>query len=88
MVHGLVEYCGLVEPNAWVEATVAAAAAARGVGGAKLDIVPGFIENNGEVEAKVDNKEGKLGNCNEEEEDNDKNARLLPLPLSSPSLTH
>ena len=28
-----------------------------------------------------------VGNHNEEEEDNDKNAGLLPLPLSSPSLT-
>ena len=87
MVHGLVEYCGLVEPNAWVKATAAAAAAASGIGGAKLDIVHGFIENNGEVEAKVDDDEGKLGNHDKEEEDNDKNARLLPLPLSSPSLT-
>ena len=68
----------------WVAATVAAAS---GVGGAKLDNVCGFIENNGEVEAKVDDNEGKLGNHEEEEDDDDKNARLLPLPLSSPSLT-
>ena len=83
MVHGLVEYCGLVEPNAWVEAT----AAASGVRGAKLDIVHGFIENNGEVKAEVDDDEGKLGNCDEEEEDDDKNAGLVPLILSSPSWT-
>ena len=62
-------------------------AAASGVGGAKLDNVCGFIENNGEVEAKVDDNEGKLGNHDDEEEDDDKNARLLPLPLSSQSLT-
>ena len=86
MVHGLVEYCRWVEPNAWVKATVAAAAAS-GVGGAKLDIVHGFIENNGEVEAKVNDNEGKSGNCNNEEDDDDKDARLLPLPLSLPSLT-
>ena len=38
-----------------------AAAAANGVGGAKLDIVYGFIENNGEVEAEADDDEGKCG---------------------------
>ena len=64
-----------------------AAVAASGVGGAKSDVVHGFIENNGEVKAQVDDDEGKLGNCDKEEEDNDKNATLLPLPLSSPSLT-
>ena len=86
MVHGLVEYCGLVEPNAWVKDTVAAAAAS-GVEGAKSDVVCGFIENNGEVKAEADDNEGKLGNRDEEDDDDDKNARLLPLPLSSPSLT-
>ena len=68
MVHGLVEYCGLVEPDAWVEAV---AGAASGVGGAKSDVVHGFIENNGEVEAEVDDDEGKLGNHDDEEDDND-----------------
>ena len=66
MVHGLVEYCGLVEPDAWVEAV---AGAASGVGGAKSDVVHG--ENNGEVEAEVDDDEGKLGNHDDEEDDND-----------------
>ena len=35
----------------------------------------------------VDDDEGNLGNHDDEEEDNDKNTRLLPLSLSSPSLT-
>ena len=72
----VVEYCELVEPNAWVEATVAAAAAS-GVGGAKSDDVHGFIESNGEVKAEADDNEGKLGNHDMEEEDDDKNARLF-----------